>query len=264
MHNIVWVQRGNMHSVPTDCPQRDERLGWMGDIQAFSQTAIFNMDMAGFFSKWVRDIRDCQLPDGRYPNFAPRAFARGQEGGMGVPAWADAGTIVPWRMYQNYGDRRVLEEHFESAMRWVDYVHGQNPNLLWINSRSDDYSDWLNGDTLILEGYPKGISAVPKAVLATAFFAHSTSIVSKMAAVLGREAEATKYARLAQDIKEAFNREFVAADGRIQGDTQAGYALACDSTCCPTPFESKPPRICSKPFSATKDTPPPASRRRIG
>ena len=145
---------------------------------------------------------------------------------MGVPAWADAGTVIPWRMYQNYGDRRVLEEHFESAMRWVDYVQAQNPDLLWINSRSDDYNDWLNGDTLILEGYPKGISAVPNEVLATAFFAHSTRIVAKMAAVLGRDAEAGKYAQLAEEIKDAFNRAFVAPDGRIQGDTQAGYALA--------------------------------------
>ncbi len=226
MHNIMWVQRANMHSVPTDCPQRDERLGWMGDIQAFSQTAIFDMDMAGFFSKWVRDIRDCQLPDGRYPNFAPRAWARHQEGGMGVPAWADAGTVIPWRMYVNYADRRLLAEHLESAMRWVDYVRAQNPNLLWINSRSDDYNDWLNGDTLILEGYPKGISAVPNEVLATAFFAHSARIVAKMAGVLGREAEAAKYAQLAEAIRGAFNRAYVAPDGRIQGDTQAGYALA--------------------------------------
>ena len=226
MHNILWVQRGNMHSVPTDCPQRDERLGWMGDIQAFSQTAIFNMDMAGFLSKWVRDIRDCQLPDGRYPNFAPRAWARQQESGMGVPAWADAGTVIPWRMYQNYGDRRVLEEHFESAMRWVDYVQTQNPSLLWLNNRSDDYNDWLNGDTLILDGYPKGISAVPKEVLATAFFAYSTRIVAKMAAVLGRDADEAKYTQLADRIQDAFNRAFVSPDGRVQGDTQAGYALA--------------------------------------
>ncbi len=239
MHNILWVQRGNMHSVPTDCPQRDERLGWMGDIQAFSQTAIFNMDMAGFFSKWVRDIRDSQLPDGRYPNFAPRTWGRNQEGGMGVPAWADAGTVIPWRMYQNYADRRMLEEHFESAMRWVDYVQAQNPDLLWINSRSDDYNDWLNGDTLILEGYPKGISAVPNEVLATAFFAHSTRIVAKMAAVVGRDAEEAKYNQLADRIQDAFNRAFVAPDGRIQGDTQAGYALALRFDLLPEPLRAQ-------------------------
>ena len=129
MHNILWVQRGNMHSVPTDCPQRDERLGWMGDIQAFSQTAIFNMDMAGFFSKWVHDIRDSQLPDGRYPELRSASWGR-IRGGLGVPAWGDAGTVIPWRMYQNYGDRRVLEEHFESAVGGsITSVH--NPNLLW-------------------------------------------------------------------------------------------------------------------------------------
>lgn len=225
MQNIVWVQRGNMHSTPTDCPQRDERLGWMGDIQAFSQTAIFNMDMAGFFSKWVRDIRDAQADDGRFADFAPQPFDPNR-GFSGAPAWADGGIVVPWRMYQNYADQRLLAEHFEAATRWIDYVHKNNPELLWLNRRHNDYGDWLNGDTLRLEGYPKGISALPKEVLATAFFAHSTEIVAKMADVLKRPKEAAKYARLSEGIRAAFRREFVTPDGRIRGDTQAGYALA--------------------------------------
>jgi len=225
MHNIAWVQRGNMHGSPTDCPQRDERLGWMGDIQAFSQTSIFNMDMAAFFSKWMQDVRDAQTEDGRYPDFAPHPFDPNKVF-SGVPAWGDAGTVVPWRMYVNYADRRMLAEHFESARRWVDYVHKNNPNLLWLNRRHNDYGDWLNGDTVVLEGYPKGISAVPKEVFATAFFAHSTEILAKMAKVLDRSAEAAEYANLFQEIKAAFNRAFVTPDGRIKGNTQAGYALA--------------------------------------
>jgi len=223
MHMIVWVQRGNMHGIPTDCPQRDERAGWMGDIQVFSQTAIFNMDMAGFFGKWVRDVRDSQADDGRYPNFAPMDHNRWRGG---TPAWADAGTVVPWRMYQNYGDTRMLEEHYESARRWVDSIHSKNPNLLWEHDLGDKFNDWLNGDTLAMEGWPKRGGGVPPRVLATAFFAHSTEIVAKMAAVIGRTDDAKKYGRLFEGIKAAFNEKYVQPDGRIEGNTQAGYALA--------------------------------------
>ncbi len=225
MHCVDWVQRANMMSVPTDCPQRTEREGWMGDIQAFSQTAMFQRDMAGFFTKWVPDIRDSQADDGRYPDVAPH-ISNPNVIFSGVPAWGDAGTVVPWRMYQNYADTRMLEQHFDSARRWVDFIHAHNPDLLWRNHRANDYNDWLNGDTLILQGYPRGISAVPNEVFATAFFAHSTEIVAKMAAVLGRKAEAATYSRLFKGVKAAFNKAYVAADGHIRGDTQAGYALA--------------------------------------
>ncbi|MHC4251894.1 MAG: family 78 glycoside hydrolase catalytic domain, partial [Planctomycetota bacterium] len=213
MHMVVWVQRGNMHSVPTDCPQRDERAGWMGDIQAFSQTAIYNMDMAGFFSKWVPDVRHSQTKEGSYPNFAPMDFARWKGG---TPAWADAGTVVPWRMYQNYADTRMIEEHYASARLWVDYVHGRNPDLVWENELSDAFNDWLNADTVVLEGWPKEGGEVPPPVLATAFFAHSAEIVSKMAAVTGRAEDAKKYGELHEGIKAAFNKKYVDAEGRIE------------------------------------------------
>lgn len=225
--NIVWTQRGNMEGVPTDCPQRDERLGWMGDIQTFSQTAIFNMDMAGFFSKWIGDVRDDQHPDGRYPDFAPHPGEKiDEESFYGVPGWGDAGTVVPWRMYVNYADRRMIEEHFESARRWVDYIHSMNPNFLWENGRGNDYNDWLNGNTLIQEGWPKTGGMVPKPVFASAFFAHSTELVAKMASLLGRTEDARRYGLLFEHIKSAFNRAYVKPGGRIEGNTQAGYALA--------------------------------------
>ncbi len=236
MHMIVWTQRGNMHSVPTDCPQRDERAGWMGDIQSFAQTAIFNMDMAGFFSKWVPDVRDAQMPDGRYANFSPMDFDRWKGG---TPAWADAGLIVPWRVYQNYADTRMLAEHYASAKRWVDYVHSKNPNLVWDKSRGDSFNDWLNGDTLEKVGWPKTGGRVPPQVLATAFFAHSTEILSKMAAVLGRTDDATRYGRMARGIKAAFNKRFVRPDGTIEGNTQAGYALALRFNMLPDAMRSK-------------------------
>ena len=225
MRNIYWTQRGNLMSTPNDCPQRDERFGWMGDIQAFSQTAIFNMDMAAFFSKWVKDIRDDQAADGRYPDFAPHP-GDPNVSFSGVPAWGDAGTVVPWRAYVNYADTRLIEEHFASAKRWVEYVRKLNPDLIWSKGRNNDYNDWLNGDTLVHKDWPRTGGAVPQEVFATAFFAHSAGIVAKMAAVLGKTVEADAYRDLRDQIKAAFNQRFVTPEGRIQGDTQAGYALA--------------------------------------
>jgi alpha-L-rhamnosidase len=225
LRNIRWTQRANLMSTPNDCPQRDERFGWMGDIQAFAQTAIFNMDLAAFFTKFAQDIRDDQAHDGRFPDFAPHPGDPNAQF-SGAPAWADAGVIVPWRAYQNYADTRLLAEHFDAARRWVDYVQARNPGLIWATNRHNDYNDWLNGDWIRQKDWPAQGGSVPKEVFATAFFAHSADLVSRMARVLGREADARRYADLFDQIKAAFNRRFVQADGRIEGDTQAGYALA--------------------------------------
>lgn len=225
MQNVLWTQRANLMSSPNDCPQRDERFGWMGDIQSFAQTAIFNMDMGAFFTKFAQDVRDDQADDGRFPDFAPhpgdpnKAFS-------GVPAWGDAGVIVPWRAYENYADTRILREQFEAARRWVDYIHRNNPDLVWVKGRNNDYNDWLNGDWVRQRGWPEKGGAVPKEVFATAFFAHSADLVSRMAAVVGRPDEAMRYGELFRRIKVAFNRRFVREDGWIEGDTQGGYALA--------------------------------------
>lgn len=238
MSNIVWTQRANLYSTPNDCPQRDERLGWMGDIQAFSQTAIFNMDMAGFFTKWLKDVRDDQAADGQFPDFAPNPHTvLGDNLNFGVPAWGDAGVIVPWRVYQNYADLRLLGEHFGAARRWVDFIERQNPDLLWRQARHNDYNDWLNSDTIILENWPKKGGAVPNEVFATAFFAHSTALVAKMAAVLGRKTDADHYESLAARVREAFNRAYVRPDGMILGDTQAGYAFALNFRLLPEAVE---------------------------
>src|SRR5690606_10764968 len=121
----------------------------MGDIQTFSSTAMFNMNMGGFFTKWLADVRDAQAEDGRFPDFAPHPFDPDARF-SGAPAWGDAGVIIPWRMYQFYGDTRILEEQFDAACRWVDSVHRNNPDHIWRHGRYNDYNDWLNGDTLIL------------------------------------------------------------------------------------------------------------------
>ncbi|HEY5911906.1 MAG TPA: glycoside hydrolase family 78 protein [Verrucomicrobiae bacterium] len=238
MWNILWTQRANLMSSPTDCPQRDERFGWMGDIQAFSQTAIFNMDMAAFLTKWLQDVRDDQVDDGRFPDYAPHP-GDPNASFTGVPAWGDAGVIVPWRMYQNYADTRLLVEHFDAARRWVDYIHRLNPDLIWAKGRGNDYNDWLNGDWVKQKDWPAKGGSVPKEVFATAFFAHSTELVARMAEIIGRKDDARRYRDLAQRIKAVFNEKFVKPDGRIEGDTQAGYALALNFGLLPAELRTK-------------------------
>ena len=229
--NVRWTQRDNMLGIPTDCPQRDERLGWMGDIQVFSGTSIFNADMGAFFTKWMRDVRDAQTPDGRYADFSPQPFRqrldemrRGDF--MGVPGWGDAGVVMPWRLWQQYGDMRQLRENYAAAKRWIGFIRVNNPDLLWKNKRGNDYGDWLNADTMNDSTLPRTGGEVPKPVFATMMFAYATDLVAHIAKVLGNDAEAAQYGALFSDIKTAFNAAYVTADGHLERNTQAGYALA--------------------------------------
>nr|MDO8087903.1 glycoside hydrolase family 78 protein [Candidatus Sigynarchaeum springense] len=227
--NIFWTLRDNLSSIPTDCPQRSERLGWMGDAQVFAQTSMMLMDMAAFYTKWLKDIRDAQFDDGRFSNVCPNPFMRGGAivNFRGAPAWADCGVLLPWDVFVNYGDTRCLEEQYESAKRHVDQVHQRNPGLLWRKDRTfPDIGDWLNGDTIKSRDYPKKGGQVPKEVHATMFFARSAELLAKMATVLGKKEDAEKYADLTTRIKNSFRDAYVSKDGRIKGDTQAGYALA--------------------------------------
>ena len=236
MGAILWTQRSNMIGIPTDCPQRDERLGWTGDAMTFSQTAVFNMDMAAFYTKWMEDMRDDQSPDGRFPDVAPNPMnvastvtAAFKENLLdGSPAWADAGVIIPWRAYQNYADVRLLQAQFESIKRWVDFIQSRNPDLLWKNARGLDPGDWLNGDTLVENGWPQSGGTIPHIEFATAYFAHTTDILSKIAAAIGRPEDARHYAQLFDQIKSAFNKAYVKPDGQIEGNTQSAYAIALD------------------------------------
>jgi alpha-L-rhamnosidase len=209
--NIQWGQRGNYLSVPTDCPQRDERLGWMGDAEVFIRTATYNADVASFFTKWLVDVDDGQSRSGSFGDVSPNTT--GNEGG--VPAWGDAGVICPWTIYEVYGDKRILEQHLPAMIRWVDYLQRHSDNLIRDRDRGSDYGDWLSigADT-------------PKDLIGTAFFAYSTHLVAKSCRVLGQTDEADKYDRLFDEIKAAFNRKYVAADGRIAGNTQCSYAMA--------------------------------------
>jgi len=209
--NIVWGQRGNFLSVPTDCPQRDERLGWMGDAQVFAPTALLNADLAGFFTKWLVDVRDAQSPEGAFSDVSPRCVDLAD----GAPAWGDAGVIVPWVVWRETGDRRLLERSYDSMRRWVEYVRAGNPDLIWTRRVGNNYGDWVAAG-----------SETPKDLLATAYFAQSASLLARAAVALGRARDAGVYRELASDIRAAFQRAFVQGDGRIHGDTQTAYALA--------------------------------------
>jgi alpha-L-rhamnosidase len=235
--NILWTQRGNMHSTPTDCPQRDERAGWMGDAQVFTQTAIYNMDMGAFFTKWIRDIRDSQTPDGRFPDYAPHVAVWGNF--YNSPGWGDAGVITPWRMYENYGDTAILASHYPAMKAFVASISSRNPDNVWRHARGNMYGDWLNGNTIKADDYPKEGGKVPDDVYSTAFYAYSTQLVAKVAKLLNQTEDAAYYEGLAADIRKAFNQEFVKEDATINGNTQAGYALALEFDLLPETLREK-------------------------
>ena len=224
MSNIQWGQRGNYLSVPTDCPQRDERLGWMGDAQVFVRTATDNADVASFFTKWLVDVDDAQN-DGKFTDVSPR---RG--GGSGTPAWADAGVICPWTMYLAYGDKQILQQHLPAMTQWVDWCKTNSTDLIrdQRNSRGNDFGDWLSihADT-------------PKEVIGTAYFAYSAHLLSKAYAAVGNAGQAAKYQLLFEQIKSAFDKKYIAADGRIQGNTQCCYAMALKFELLPDDLRAK-------------------------
>lgn len=223
--NILWTQRNNMTSVPTDCPQRDERMGWMGDAQVFCQNSIFNMDMAAFYSKWIKDIRDAQSVRGTYPDIAPHGYKPDLRF-SNAPAWADAGVIIPWRLYENYGDKELLRQHYVSMKQYVNNIRTQNPGFLWLNDVGNQYGDWLNANTIIAEGYSNTRGEVPKEVFATAFYANSVRLFSKVADALGNKEDAHEYRQLFDSIQKKFNDAYVDDSARIKGNTQSAYALA--------------------------------------
>jgi Bacterial alpha-L-rhamnosidase 6 hairpin glycosidase domain/Alpha-L-rhamnosidase N-terminal domain/Bacterial alpha-L-rhamnosidase concanavalin-like domain/Bacterial alpha-L-rhamnosidase C-terminal domain len=207
--NIQWGQRGNYLSVPTDCPQRDERMGWMGDAEVFVRTATCNADVAAFFTKWLVDVDDAQTPEGAYSDISP------SYGGGGTPAWADAGVICPWTIYEATGDKRILEKHLPNMTRWVEWCREHSTGLIRDKDRNGDYGDWLaiGSDT-------------PKDLIGTAFFAYSTHLVALSYKAVGDAANAAKYSSLFDEIKAAYNAKYVKADGRITSNTQCAYAMA--------------------------------------
>jgi len=268
--NILWSQKSNVLEIPTDCPTR-ERTGYTGDVQVFARTSSFLMQTAGFLSKWLKDLAAEQMADGQAANLVPspqrarpakavsvpwitRAVPYPGKSFPGSAGWADAAVIVPWTLYECYGDQRVLEEQYASMKAWVEYMRKQakkqpwmrriNP-MVWNNREKRPYQaylwdtgfhfgEWLEPDESLFG--PKMMIGILKRMLfsaplvATAYFAYSTHILAETAQVLGKEEEALEYGTLHQRIKEAYQATFIGPDERVHPDKQASYvrALAFD------------------------------------
>lgn len=218
--NIQWGQKDNFLDIPTDCPQRDERAGWTGDAQVFSKTAAFNFDVAAFYTKWVKDLAVDQLPNGRVPHVIPDIL-NGQGGATG---WADAAVIVPWTVYQVYGDTRILEEQYPSMKAWIQFMQNKaGEDFLWNNPRDWHWGDWLayNSNRPDYSG-----SVTEKDLIATAYFYYSTHLLSQIAGIIGNPSDAESLRHLATKIKSAFVQEYLTQNGRLVSNTQTAYALA--------------------------------------
>jgi alpha-L-rhamnosidase len=217
-HNIQWGQKGNFLDVPTDCPQRDERLGWTGDAQVFAPTAAFNFNVAPFYTKWMKDVAADQGPDGKVNHVVPDVL----NGAGGSTAWADAAIIVPWQTYLAYGDKRILEEQYSSMKAWVEYMKNRaGDDYLWIGDTH--YGDWLAFATTRSD-YPG--ATTEKDLIATAYFSYSSGLLAKIAEILGKSDDAEKYSALSGKVKNAFINEFVTPGGRLVSHTQTAYSLA--------------------------------------
>ena len=215
--NILWGQRSNFVSVPTDCPQRDERLGWAADTQVFSMAAMYNSQVQGFYHKWMRDMRDGQLADGRYPNVAPFNWVE-----HGSAAWADAGIILPWNVYVMYGDKSIIEENYESMERYFDWLATQKEGGYNHVGSDTRYGDWL------------AFEDTDKRFVSVAYYGYMADIMSKMSKALSLaegdeyDLKAAKYAKLFEDIKAEFKKRYW-SEGRMKGLTQksqCAYVLA--------------------------------------
>lgn len=226
--NIVWTQRNNMFSVLHDCPSRDERTGATGDIQIFAQSAIFNLDMASFFTKFVRDCKDVAY-NGQFYSMIPSLSREGfWEGWVGAPGWCEAELIVPWRMYENYADTRALANLYAEMRQHVEATLKENPELIW-KVRHNHNGDWLNANTIAHSSdptYSTTNGATPDDLFSTAFFAYATRLLSDIAVVLRHPDDAQRYGGLAEAIKQKFISEYVDEEGHVQGESQGAYSLA--------------------------------------
>ena len=211
-HNIQWGQKGNFLDVPTDCPQRDERLGWTGDAQVFSRTATFNMGVNNFFDKWMKDVAADQFENGAVPHVVPNVLGKNDGGSAG---WADVSTIVPWNMWLAYADKKILEAQYASMKAWVGYMTGKSTNDLW--NTGNHFGDWL----YYIDG-----GSTDNYLIAQCFYAHSIQLVINTAKVLGNGSDVKIYTDLLQKIKDAFGKEYMTANGRLISNTQTAYVLA--------------------------------------
>ncbi len=223
-HNILWGMKGNFLDVPTDCPQRDERLGWTGDAQVFAPTACFNGQVAPFYRKWMKDFIADQQAQGQVPHVIPDVLSKNGKGASASAGWADAAVIVPWTVYVNYGDEKILEDQYASMKRWVDYqAMRAGKDYLWNNDFT--FGDWLAYNTNRSD-YPG--ATTDKDFIEQVYFARSTLLLAKTAEVLGNDEDAWYYRELFSKIREAFRKEYLTPDGRLSPNTQTAYVQALD------------------------------------
>lgn len=227
-HNIIWGQKSNFLEVPTDCPQRNERLGWTGDAQVFIRTAAFNMDVQSFFHRWLLNARDAQSPKGGIPCVIPSIKAVDVEDGG--PAWSDATIICPWTIYLCFADRSILEEHYDSMKLFMEFI-AHHRSRGFIRNHPDlkldgGFAHNGIGDWLALDGSGKTEGGTPRDLIGTAFYAYDAQIMANVAEILGRTDDAKKYRVLHEQIVAAFRRRFVTPEGLIAAGTQTAHVLA--------------------------------------
>ncbi len=224
-HNIQWGQKGNFVDVPTDCPQRDERLGWTGDAQAFCRTAAFNYNVAAFFTKWLKDVASDQKQDGAVPDVIPDVLNR-QDARTAAPSagWGDVAVIAPWTMYQVYGDKKLLETQYPSMKAWVEYMRKKaGDSFIWRGGSK--YGDWLFYHPPVNNhSEPDGFTEHD--FISTAFFAYSANLLAKTARELGKTDDEKIYNELFRKIKSVFINEYVTPAGRVGTNSQTSYVLA--------------------------------------
>lgn len=211
--NIVWTQRANFLELPTDCPQRDEREGWMGDAQVYIRAATYNADVAAFFTKWLYEVEEAQLPSGAFPDYCPWPFLHGH---AFATAWTDAGIICPWTIWKVYGDTRVIERHYESIRRFMEWRKSQAKDGLGVQHKDGNtWGDWLNLD-----------EPTPLDYIDTVYLAYSAQLAAEMARAIGKDQDAVEWEGLVAAVKSAFAKKYLKPDGTLTVDTQTAYALA--------------------------------------
>jgi len=217
MTNVAWSQRSNFVGMPTDCPQRDERLGWMGDAQVFWPAAAFNMDIQAYTARVMTDLRRAQSNDGRLPDVVPPLLP-GKD--TTSPGWADAGVILPHTVWRHYGDTGIIADNWTMMDRYMAWIQAANPDARWARKRGQDFGDWLAVDAV-----SPGDPTTPKELIASAFWASNATMMAEMAQAIGRSDDAARYRGLFDIIRRAFNADHVRGDGRIGNGSQTGYVL---------------------------------------
>jgi alpha-L-rhamnosidase len=230
-----------MFSVLHDNPSRDERTGANGDVQIFCQSSIFNMNMAGFYTKYAHDMNENAF-NGQFFSMTPSLYYENfWNGWVGAPGWAEAGLIIPWRMYENYADTKAMELLYNGMKLHIDATLKENPELIW-KLRHNHNGDWLNANTISTppdSDYDTKHGSTPDDVFCTAFFAYSTRLLSEIAITLGQKEDATHYSELAAKITDVFVRSYIKDDGTIEGDSQGTYSLALNYGLVPENLREK-------------------------